>query len=45
MIFDDYGWGGDDCTKKGIDAFTSAFSSRIKVLGLNDSQVFIQRLY
>jgi len=44
MIFDDYGWGGDDLTKKGIDAFLTAYSKKIKCLGLLNSQVFVRKL-
>jgi hypothetical protein len=44
MIFDDYGWGGPDCTQKGIDAFMSAYSSRIEVLGMKNTQVFIRKI-
>ncbi len=44
MIFDDYGWGGENCTKKGIDAFISGFNSRIELLGIKDSQVFLKKI-
>lgn len=44
MIFDDYGWGGDDLTKRGIDAFLSGYHKRIKYLGMNNIQVFIMKL-
>ena len=44
MIFDDYGWGGPDLTKKGIDGFLSGYHKRIKYLGLRASQVFIQKI-
>jgi hypothetical protein len=44
MIFDDYGWGGPDLTQRGIDAFLSAYSKRIRTLGNRDSQVFVQKL-
>lgn len=43
LIFDDYGWGGPDMVKRGIDAFVHAYFKRIKVLGTKDSQVFVQR--
>jgi predicted O-methyltransferase YrrM len=43
MIFDDYGWGGPDLTQKGIDAFLSGYNKKIKVLGIQDAQVFIQK--
>jgi predicted O-methyltransferase YrrM len=44
MIFDDYGWGGPDLTQKGIDGFLNGYHKRIKILGLKDSQVFIQKI-
>jgi predicted O-methyltransferase YrrM len=44
LIFDDYGWGGPNLTQRGIDAFVSGYYKRIKVLGMLDSQVFIQKL-
>lgn len=43
MIFDDYGWGGPDLTKRGIDAFMNGYHKRIQVLGMKDSQVFISK--
>ena len=45
IIFDDYGWGGPDLTKKGIDGFLSGYHKRITYLGLRDSQVFIKKNY
>jgi predicted O-methyltransferase YrrM len=44
MVFDDYGWGGPDMTKKGIDGFLNGYHKRIKMLGVKNTQVFIQRL-
>jgi predicted O-methyltransferase YrrM len=44
MIFDDYGWGGPDLTQRGIDAFISGYYKRIKVLGNENDQMFIQRI-
>jgi hypothetical protein len=44
MIFDEYGWGGPDMTKKGIDGFLNGYHKRIKMLGEKNTQVFIQRL-
>jgi len=44
MIFDDYGWGGPDCTQKGIDAFMSAYSSRIEKLGERNTQMFVRKI-
>jgi predicted O-methyltransferase YrrM len=43
MIFDDYGWGGPDLTKRGIDAFVWGYHKRISYLGQMDSQVFIRK--
>lgn len=44
LIFDDYGWGGPDLTKRGIDSFLHGYYKRIKVLGEKESQVFVKRL-
>tara|TARA_X000000950_G_scaffold288827_1_gene407694 strand:+ start:949 stop:1524 length:576 start_codon:yes stop_codon:yes gene_type:complete len=44
MIFDDYGWGGPDLTKKGIDGFISGYHKRLNILGLRDSQVFLKKI-
>lgn len=44
MIFDDYGWGGPDLTKKGIDGFLSGYHKRIIYLGERESQVFIKKI-
>lgn len=45
MVFDDYGWGGPDLTKRGIDGFINGYHKRIKVLGIAGGvQVFIQKL-
>jgi predicted O-methyltransferase YrrM len=45
LIFDDYGWGGPDLTKRGIDAFIGGYHKRIKVLGIAGGvQVIIQKL-
>lgn len=44
MIFDDYGWGGPDLTKKGIDAFISGYHKRIKLLGEKNTQFFVQKI-
>lgn len=44
LIFDDYGWGGPDLTKRGIDAFLGGYHKRIHILGMRDSQVFVRRL-
>jgi predicted O-methyltransferase YrrM len=44
LIFDDYGWGGPDLTKRGIDGFMNGYHKRIQVLGERESQVFIRKL-
>jgi predicted O-methyltransferase YrrM len=43
MIFDDYGWGGPELTKKGIDAFLAGYHKKITYLGIVDTQVFIKK--
>ena len=43
MIFDDYGLGGPDLTKRGIDGFITGYHKRIKVLGSANTQVFLQK--
>lgn len=43
LIFDDYGWGGPDLTKRGIDGFLNGYHKRIIVLGQRESQVFVQK--
>jgi predicted O-methyltransferase YrrM len=44
LIFDDYGWGGPDLTKRGIDGFLNGYHKRIKVHGIKASQVFVQKI-
>lgn len=44
LIFDDYGWGGPDMTKRGIDGFIHAYHKRIRVLGMVNTQVFVQKI-
>lgn len=44
MIFDDYGWGGPDLTKRGIDGFLNGYHKRIAVIGHRASQVFVRKL-
>jgi hypothetical protein len=44
IIFDDYGWGGPDLTKRGIDGFLHGYHKRIQILGQKESQVFIKKL-
>jgi predicted O-methyltransferase YrrM len=44
MIFDDYGWGGPDLTKAGIDGFLRGFHKKIEVLGPPvNTQVFLRK--
>lgn len=43
LIFDDYGWGGPDLTKRGIDGFVNGYHKRITILGQRESQVFVQK--
>ena len=44
MIFDDYGWGGPDLTKRGIDGFLSVYHKHITLLGIKEMQVFIKKI-
>ena len=44
LIFDDYGWGGPDMTKRGIDGFMSGYHKKIVFLGLHETQVIIRKL-
>jgi len=43
MIFDDYGWGGPDLTKRGIDGFLNGYHKRITIIGHRETQVFIRK--
>lgn len=43
MIFDDYGWGGPDLTKKGIDGFLFGYHKRITYIGERQTQVFVRK--
>tara|TARA_B110000977_G_scaffold23505_1_gene28355 strand:+ start:210 stop:911 length:702 start_codon:yes stop_codon:yes gene_type:complete len=44
MIFDDYGWGGPDLTKRGIDGFLSGYHKKISLLNINhNTQTFIKK--
>jgi SAM-dependent methyltransferase len=43
MIFDDYGWGGPDLTKRGIDSFLNGYHKRIIFKGCKNAQVFLQK--
>lgn len=44
MVFDDYGWGGPDLTKRGIDGFLNGYHKRISILGQRNSQVVVRRV-
>jgi hypothetical protein len=44
MIFDDYGWGGPDLTKRGIDAFLHSYFKRIEILGHSNTQIFVRKI-
>jgi predicted O-methyltransferase YrrM len=44
LIFDDYGWGGPDLIKRGIDGFISGYHKKIKYLGEKETQVFVIKL-
>ena len=45
MIFDDYEWGGQDLTKRGIDAFLNGYHKRIERLGgVRETQLFIRKI-
>jgi hypothetical protein len=44
MIFDDYGQQLQDPVKRGVDAFIFGYKYRIKVLGIIDFQLFIQKI-
>jgi predicted O-methyltransferase YrrM len=44
LIFDDYGWEGPDLTQRGIDGFLSGYHKKIKKLGEQNTQVFIQKI-
>jgi predicted O-methyltransferase YrrM len=43
MIFDDYNYGGLDCTKRGVDAFLTAYRDRIQYLGFYGGQIFLRK--
>lgn len=43
MIFDDYNYAGLDVTKRGVDAFLTAYRDRINYLGFYGGQIFIQK--
>uniref|UniRef100_A0A6C0E135 Methyltransferase n=1 Tax=viral metagenome TaxID=1070528 RepID=A0A6C0E135_9ZZZZ len=41
MIFDDYGW---EEVHVGVDAFLTAYKDKVKILGCQNCQVFLQKL-
>ena len=44
MVIDDFGWGGDDYTQRGIIAFFQGFRDRIHIHpAIKDTQVFVQK--
>ena len=44
IVFDDYGWGGEDMVKKGVDGFLQGYHKKIKYIGEYLTQVFVQKL-
>ena len=44
MIFDDYGPGGPQGPKLGIDAFLQAYVKRVQVIALRHSQLFVIKI-
>jgi len=43
LIFDDYNFGGLDVTKRGVDAFLTAYRDRIQYLGFFGGQIFVKK--
>lgn len=43
MIFDDYNYMGLDVTKRGIDAFLTAYRDRIEYIGFYGGQIFLRK--
>ena len=43
MVFDDYGWGGPDCTQRGIDAFVIAYRDEIEQHFASNGQYFVKK--
>jgi predicted O-methyltransferase YrrM len=43
IIFDDYNYLGLDCTKRGVDAFLTAYRDRIHYLGFFGGQIFLRK--
>ena len=44
MVFDDYVPGNQFDTARGIDGFIKGYSRKIKILGIQDNQYFIQKI-
>ncbi len=45
LIFDDYGWGGPDCTQRGIDAFVHGYRDQIEKHFAYNGQYFIKKRF
>lgn len=43
LIFDDYNFMGLDVTKRGVDAFLTAYRDRINYLGFYGGQIFVEK--
>ena len=43
LILDDYGWGGPDHTQRGLDGFRYGYANRLRLVGLENTQLFLQR--
>jgi predicted O-methyltransferase YrrM len=43
MIFDDYNYYGLDVTKRGVDAFLTAYRDRIDYIGFYGGQIFLRK--
>ena len=43
LIFDDLDWGGPDLVTRGINGFLSAYHKRVTKLGVQETQVFVQK--
>lgn len=45
MIFDDYGWGGEEMVKSGIDGFLKGYHKCIELLGERETQIFVRKTH
>ncbi len=43
LLFDDYFFGGIDCTKRGIDGFLLGYKDRLEYVGFDQNQIFFKR--